>query len=298
MEMMKAFESYLIGKRYRPLTVNGHLKNVSYFLQWSESNNISDVENISYTDLLSYIQYEQKRNLDTATINLRLQSISHYFDFLKHENILSRNPARTLRLKGKLRTITQKPLQYEELEQLYYVYKTLNKTIRKHFRKSIALAHQRNTVIVGLMIWQGLHSGEIEKLEVEHINLDAGTIYVPGTARSNGRTLKLNAQQILTLHTYLYGGVRDNLHGKGDGLFPGRAIDIVQHLVKELQGINPVIRNVQHIRASVILYWLKQHNKRQVQYMLGYRYIDSVERYAAQQTETLTDLLSKHHPFG
>jgi hypothetical protein len=32
--------------------------------------------------------------------------------------------------------------------------------------------------------------------------------------------------------------------------------------------------------------------------MLGYMYIHSVERYAMQETETLTDLLSKHHPFG
>ncbi|MCK9404718.1 MAG: site-specific integrase [Chitinophagaceae bacterium] len=295
---MKEFEAYLFEKRYRPLTVSGHIKNVSYFLQWIESNNMSDVENISYTDLLSYIQYEQKRNLDTATINLRLSSISHYFEFLKQENTVSRNPARTLRLKGKLRTITEKPLQYEELEQLYYSYKTLEKTIPRNCQKIMPLVHQRNTVIVGLLVWQGLHSGEIEKLNVQHINLDAGTIHVPGTVRSNERKLALNAQQILTLHTYLYGGVRDKLRGNGDGLFPGRAYDTVQHLVKELQGINPVIRNVQHIRASVILYWLKQYNKRQVQYMLGYRYIDSVERYAAQQTETLTDLLSKHHPFG
>jgi site-specific recombinase XerD len=32
--------------------------------------------------------------------------------------------------------------------------------------------------------------------------------------------------------------------------------------------------------------------------MAGHKYIDSTERYAVQQTDTLKDLLVKHHPFG
>jgi len=43
---------------------------------------------------------------------------------------------------------------------------------------------------------------------------------------------------------------------------------------------------------------LSQHNKRQVQYMAGHKYITSTEMYEVQQLETLTDQLSKHHPFG
>lgn len=296
--MMEQFKEYLQQMRYRESTVNGHVQNIGYFLQWVNDNQLYEMENVQHKNILEYVQYEQKRNLDTATINLRLSSISKYFDYLKTENIITRNPARTLRIKGKLKTITEQPLKYAELEQLYFAYKQLNKEAANNVKEAVELAHQRNIIVVGLLVWQGLHSGELEKLEVNHINLDEGKIYIPSTARSNSRELKLHVQQVIHLHSYLHGGIREKLKSKNDRLFGARCADIVQHLIEELKGINPTIKNAQHIRASVILYWLKQYNKRQVQYMAGHKYIDSTERYALQQTDTLTDLLTKHHPFG
>jgi len=295
---MDDFKNYLIEKRYRESSIKGHLKNAGYFMQWIESNQLYEMENIQQKNLLEYVQYEQKRNLDVATINHRLSSISMYFEFLKQDGSIGRNPARLLRIKGKLKTITEHPLTYQQLEELYFTYKQLNKEAANNVKEAVELAHQRNIIITGLLIWQGVHSGELEKLETSHVKLDEGKIYIPSTARSNSRELKLHAQQILTLHTYLNGGIRDKQKPKGDELFTARCCDIVQHLTEELKGINPQIKNAQHIRASVILYWLKQYNKRQVQYMAGHKYIDSTERYAMQQTDTLTDQLSKHHPFG
>lgn len=156
----------------------------------------------------------------------------------------------------------------------------------------------RGILCKSYVIWQGLHSGELEKLEVTHINLNEGIIYIPSTSRSNNRELKLSTQQILTLYTYIHGGARDRLKPKADELLAGNQHNIMHLLMEELKGINPQIQNAAHIRASVILYWLKQHNKRQVQYMAGHKSITSTEKYAVQELETLTDQLSKHHPFG
>jgi site-specific recombinase XerD len=267
------------------------------------------------------VQYEQQRNLpagrhgiDVSTINLRISSISKYFEFLKAENLVTRNPARTLRIKGKAKTIIQNPLKYDELLNLYNGYKSITKEVPNHIKEKSTLAHQRNIIIVGLLIWQGLHSGELEKLEVNHINLNEGIIYIPSTARSNSRELKLSTQQILPLHTYIHGGVRNKLlrgskaspSGFSDkrtnevqeGLFAGNLHNTISLLIEELKGINPQIKNAQHIRASVILYWLRQHNKRQVQYMAGHKYINSTEMYEVQELETLTSQLTKHHPFS
>jgi site-specific recombinase XerD len=292
---MEAFKNYLQQRNFRESTINGHLKNVSYFLQWIENVGLYEAENITQNNLLEYVQHEQKRNIDVATINNILTSISKYFEFLKEEKLVSRNPARTLRIKGKVKTITEQPLKYADLEALYFEYKKLEKPTTKNLQEKVTITHQRNIIIVGLMVWQGLHSGELEKLEVNHINLDEGKIYIPSCTRSNSRTLQLHVQQVVQLHTYLYGGVHTMHNNK---LFKGRMCDIVQALLEELKGLNPIIKNAQHIRASVILNWLKQYNKRQVQYMAGHRYIDSTERYAIQETDSLTDLLVKHHPFG
>jgi site-specific recombinase XerD len=304
--MIEIFREYLQQKGYRPSTVNGHVQNVSHFMNWCESSNTPSVESFSYNDLLSYVQYEQQREKDIATINLRLGSISRYFEFLKQQGVISRNPARTLRIKGKVKAVVEYPLQYKELEKLYNEFKagysipdvSNGYTIPLVVRERMLLAHQRNVVILGLIIWQGLHSGEIGKLEINHINLNEGTIYIPSTSRSNSRELKLQNQQILTLHTYMHGGTRDKLKPAGDELIPGNTHNIVSLLAEQLKGIHPQIRNAAHIRASVILHWLKQYNKRQVQYMAGHRYITSTEGYQHQQLDTLTDALGKHHPFG
>ena len=303
--MIENFKIYLEQRRFMQSTINGHLLNVGYFIKWVEENGLYEVENIDYTNLLEYVQYEQKRNLpagrqgiDVSTINLRISSISKYFEFLKEENLITRNPARTLRIKGKAKTIIQNPLKYDELLNLYNGYKSIEKAVPNHIKEKSELAKQRNIIIVGLLIWQGLHSGELEKLEVNHINLNDGIIYIPSTARSNSRELKLSIQQILMLHTYIHGGTRDKLKPQGEELLPGNLHNTVSLLSEELKGINPQIKNALHIRASVILHWLRQHNKRQVQYMAGHKYIHSTEAYEVQELETLTDQLSKHHPFG
>jgi site-specific recombinase XerD len=298
-EQLQQFENYLLQQqKYRQSTIIGHLQNINRFLEWMQTNGIEEAENISYNDLLEYVQYEKQRNIITASINLRLTSIGKYFDCLKEQGSITRNPARTIRVKGALKKVVEQPLKYPDLEKLYNDYKVLERDVPNHIKEKSALAHQRNIIITGLLIWQGLHSGELEKLEVNHINLNQGIIYIPSTARGNSRELKLSTQQILTLHTYIHGGTRDNLKPKAEELLPGNLNNTISALSKELQGINPQIKNALHIRASVILHWLRQHNKRQVQYMAGHKYIGSTETYEVQELETLTDQLTKHHPFG
>jgi site-specific recombinase XerD len=296
---LQAFEDYLLEQeKYRQSTISSHLQNINRFLEWINKSNLQEAENVQYSDLLDYVQQEKEKQIDIATINLRLTSISKYFEFLKQEGAINRNPARTLRIKGKLKTIIQQPLKYADLEKLYNDYKALIKEVPTHIQEKSTLAHQRNIIIVGLLIWQGLHSGELEKLEINHINLNEGIIYIPSTARSNSRELKLPNQQILTLHTYIHGGTRDKFICKSEFLFAGNLHNIINLLLEELKGINLQIKNAQHIRASVILHWLRQYNKRQVQYMAGHKYIGSTEMYEVQEMESLTDALSKHHPFG
>lgn len=166
------------------------------------------------------------------------------------------------------------PLSTEELEALYRQYSNLLKI--SHVQDKTDLAQKRNTVILGLLIYQGVHSGELQKMEISHVDLKAEKVYIPSTDKSNNRQLPLSPAQMLLLHEYLE-QVRDQLKPKADELVPGSVRNIIVELVQELQGINPVIQNALHIRGSVNLNWLKQHNKREVQYIAGHRYISSTE---------------------
>lgn len=292
---MDNFEQYLQGLKLTASTIAGHCYNVNLFTQWLAKENHLDAGSIGYNDLLAYIQYEKQKNVTPATINLRLNSITHYFDYLKKQGEVKKNPVRLVRVKGTMKRVVENPLSTEELQTLFDHYRLLKK-ISQH-QVNTDLAHQRNTVILGLMVYQGLHSGELEKMETLHIKLGAGTVYIPSTGRGNSRTLSLQPAQVLPIHEYLQ-ETRLLLKPKGNELFPGDLHNTIFRLMQELQGINPAITNALHIRGSVIINWLKQHNKRQVQYMAGHKYISSTEAYVVQELDTLQDELSKHHPFG
>jgi integrase/recombinase XerD len=305
MEQLKDYKVFLTERSYRDNTIHGYLQSVESLMQWITANGYEDAASLNYNDLLQYVQHEQKRGIAVQTINIKLLGISLYYEHLKQQEIIIKNPAKTLRIKGKAKTVTEQPLKYDELENLYNSYKAVNRIneadykypLPKHVQQRSNLVHQRNIVIVGLLVWQGLHSGELQRLEVGHINLQEGIIYIPSMARSNSRELRLHTAQILPLHHYIY-QTREQLQPKEEELFPGDAHNIINRLTEELKGINPKIKNALHIRSSVILHWLRQHNKRQVQYMIGHKYIDSTERYKVQELESLTQALMKHHPFG
>jgi integrase/recombinase XerD len=59
-----------------------------------------------------------------------------------------------------------------------------------------------------------------------------------------------------------------------------------------------VVTNAGKIRQSVITYWLKTMNLRQVQYMAGHKRVSSTERYLGNNLESLKDKLEKCHPLN
>ena len=70
------------------------------------------------------------------------------------------------------------------------------------------------------------------------------------------------------------------------------------HLFREIKKINPGVINAIKIRQSVITYWLRTMNLRQVQYMAGHKYVSSTERYQTNSLENLQSKLEKYHPLS
>src|SRR3990167_2168028 len=58
----------------------------------------------------------------------------------------------------------------------------------------------------------------------------------------------------------------------------------------------PAIKDANDIRSTVINHWLKQYNIRQVQYMIGHKYVSSTERYSTNKLETLQEQIELLHP--
>jgi len=97
---MYNFKQYLQDElKLRPFTVEGHYNNVIRLLQWVVKSEINPLT-IGYNDLLAYIQYEKQNGILPITINLRLGSITHYFEYLKQLGEVDKNPAKAIRVKG------------------------------------------------------------------------------------------------------------------------------------------------------------------------------------------------------
>ncbi|MBA2583268.1 MAG: site-specific integrase [Bacteroidetes bacterium] len=286
----QSFEYYLQDKGLAQRTISEHLKDLVRFEAWTKENGIEEITHLTYNELLGYVQSMKSKALSVQTLNIRINSIRKYFEHLKDEGAMEINPARRLRIKGAIKNVIVNPLSHTELENLYQEYAKPRERYREEKHKAV---HQRNVVILGLMIGQAVHSGELDKIEINHVKLNEGMIYIPSTRRSNSRELKLESRQIILLHRYI-----TESKFTSEKLFECHPSNTMQYLSNELKGINPVIKNAGHIRASVILNWIKMYDKRQVQYMAGHKWISSTEHYEVQELTGLTDLLTKHHPFS
>jgi len=289
------FANYLRAEGQRLHTVNSNTNMAGQFLQWLGEEAISYLQ-VSYSDLLAYIDYHKARGNTKSTINGKLQSIRHFYNWLQQTEKVSSNPAEELRIKG---TITRQPhdlIKWEDLRELYRNY------------PAASITGKRNKAILGMLIYQGLNSGEVAAIELKDLKLEEGKVYVPETGRSNARALNLESVQILQLQKYitrvrpvLLAMKGDNCHS--DSLFissgDGRRLDnSLSRLMRAAKKINPKIKDAKQIRASVITHWLTKHHIRQVQYMTGHRYVSSTERYRTDLLECLQEQIEELHPLN
>ena len=134
-------------------------------------------------------------------------------------------------------------------------------------------------IMIGLLVYQGLTTDEIIRLELQHISIREAKVFIRGTKRTAERWLKLQAVQMTRLQAYL----SKNKFREGSLLLTGisekNISNCMQHMMGQLRKLSPKLINAQQIRSSVITHWLKTHNLREVQYMAGHKYVNSTQRY-------------------
>ena len=293
--MKNELEKYL-ESRFRLNTIRGIINEIKLYKNWCEKENVQ-IEAANYNDILAYINYCREKRNSKRTIYSKLNCIKHYYDYLQINQAIPTNPVIDIKLRNIEKNTLHSVIKYEELEKLYQDYPTAG------------ILQKRNKCILGLLIYQGLATSEINKLEVKDIKLEEGKIYIPSTAKSNSRILKLESHQIIQLQNYIL-TIRPVLltmtEKNTDQLFIStgktgikNALNIfsgIKKLLANLKKTEPKIKDAKQIRASIINHWLKQYNIRQVQYMIGHKYISSTERYSTNKLETLQEQIELLHP--
>lgn len=306
---MEKFTEYLIIKGYSSRSIESITKAVEYFLRWCEQENISDVTEVSHNDVVAYVKCCNAKGTGRKTVAHYIMHLKKYFDFLQEEGEVNDNPCSNIKIKGIKRKVLYEILSMQELESLYNSYTTEIKPSEevKYMppQQINELSRKRNKIILSLLIYQGLRSEEITRLEIQDLKLREGKIFIAGAKRSNERTLKLESHQIFDLLDYINETRKKLLEHRQittTKLFIGtgsseRFSNTMSYLNKQLHQLNNKVKDLKQIRASVITHWLKLYNLRKVQIMAGHRYVSSTESYKANNMEKLKEDIKNYHPF-
>ena len=259
---------------------------------------LPNAQEASYQEIMDYVASLRIRYQNVDTIRVSLAAIKRYFDYLAYSGKRNDHPCKYLRLRDK----SSKDVQLQDL----FSQKELQSLLKRKERYTDLKI--RNQLIITLLIYQGLTTGEICRLSLEDIDLESGEIYITQSRQLNSRTLQLQPKQILLLHTYLQ-QIRPKLQPEGienqealvlTKLGTPEKGEGISYLISTFKGLFPERNlNPKTIRQSVIADLLKQgKDLRLVQVFAGHKYPSSTERYRQNQVEALKKLIEKYHPLA
>lgn len=215
------FKAYLQKENYAQSSRKGYERIKDKFTDWCEHHG-HQPETIDYKSCLVYLKYlQQPRQGKTVvknTIKSEMVALKIFFNFLVETESRTDNPIENLNIRGVKHGIHHNLLGFDELEALYYNYKT--EDIGFPHCPSVAM---RNKVLTGLMVYQGLNGTVLKGLKQEHLDMGKGGVYIPSTRKTNSRILELKSQQILPLCRYLDRDrkvLQDKINCHTEALFP------------------------------------------------------------------------------
>jgi integrase/recombinase XerD len=280
---------YLL-KEHTEETVKIYLRDIRVFLDYLPE---PKAEKATYQDIMNYVDHLRKQYQNPRTINRMLYGVKAWYHWLIQTGKRQDHPCRYLTLKdAKTQDIQLQDLFTEsELELLMD---------RKERYESVRI---RNQVIISLLIYQALRLKEVAQLRLKDIDLEAGTVYTKGMAKTLPRTLKMKPKQIMLFYKYIHEVrakiIRENTSQLILNLRGGRmTADSINYLVETFKPLFPDRNlNAKTIRQSVITNLLKQKKDlRVVQVFAGHKKPSSTERYRQTGLEELKAAVMKYHP--
>ena len=310
---MSTYKDYLQSMGHSQQTVKAYSFYLMDFLAWTDAQGIVP-ESFTSADVMAYLHHLQKKELSNTSRKNYLIAVRHFFDWHIQRGTIEANPAKLIKLRGTGGRKLYQLLSREELESIYHKYDAEKApTGKPHSFRTQELKNRRNKAMLGLVVYQGLLTTEVNELTLSDLKLKEGTVFIKGGRKSNERTLELKPQQILELMEYTL-TTRKELQSyvpkESPLLFlPAPAsgkkvasandgINIWKRLTAEVREKNPRFKNFLQVRTSVITHWLKAYNLRQVQYMAGHRYVSTTEGYFINQMEDLQNDIDQFHPLG
>jgi len=319
---MQDFIKHMEARDLSKNTQKAYLRNVNLFINWYKrcTNVNDDIINCTKKEVLDYLEYLQsKLNQNNLTRRNALIAVHHYFTYLTKAGIIPNNPASLIKIRGTKKKALHNIYTLEGMNMLYDNYYHVfisnydDSKVKEHNKQQALLSRQRNYIMLGMLLYQGLSTKELQKINVDDIDLNKATIRITGSKRSNKRTLHMNAAQIGPLIHYiniirpqlltfqhnqdsqqLFFALPEGSRTKTDNT---GLMGTLKVLTRQVRSVDKNFKNFKQIRASVITYWLKTEGLRRAQYFAGHRYVSSTEQYLPNDIDELIEDIAKFNPF-
>lgn len=285
---MNKFETYLIDNGIHFQVAGKYGLIADKYIQWLKANNLK-ARNVKRSKFLEWIEECRAIGNKERTIIVKENVIKHYYYFLGTKN----NPALTFLKKRRAYTLPPPAIEKAELLKIY------------ENLKPKSPVEYRNRCMLGMVLFQALKRSELTELRIQDIDFEGGFVFIQEQLTTNSRRLKLQPMQILHLYDYLNkyrkeflsfkeNAANDKFYlAKGKGSYLNNALTRV---LADLRRSYPHIKDLLHIRGSVITNWQKDKGIMEAMVNAGHRYISSTARYETTEYEELSEQLKIIHP--
>ena len=287
-KLLNKFETYVLVKLgLITKTFRAYNNRVINYLDWLEAHEIKP-KKVTLDQTYSFIAHRREKGDSDRNIKGFKSAITHFNQAIKMKS----NPALMLHLAKSERKTPTKLLEVEFLDSIY------------REAKANTLVQKRDRCILGVIIFQGLGRTELELLQLEDLDIENARLYLSETITTNERYIPLNTKQILYLSNYIY-DIRPSLlkyfnkqtnqlffsSGEGNNLNGA-----LSRLLRSLKTECHYLKDFKQLKQSRMAIWVKEFGLREAQYLGGYRYVTSVQRYDFKNLDELHKLLEFHHP--
>lgn len=272
-----------------PQSAENYLYTITNFLKLHPK-----AKRYKYQQLVDHLADVRQKYPNVQTCIRILSALKKYYDFLVATGQRTDHPCQKLTLKKG----SDQSMQHQEL----FTIKELGMLMKRENR--YRHLDGRNKVLISLMIYQGLTSDELIRLEVKNIDLDSGKVYVKASSKLERRTLPLDGSQILLLERYINETRLKLKRCTTEKLILTKlgkpiTVDSINAMVEPLGSLFPDRKlNPRAIRMSVISSCFNEKKMRleDVQAFAGHKWPGTTEKYLKKDSLQQREMINRFFP--
>tara|TARA_B100000214_G_C23944310_1_gene617253 strand:+ start:435 stop:1337 length:903 start_codon:yes stop_codon:yes gene_type:complete len=282
----------LLEKGLSENTIKAYSNDCQAFNKWLFIKKRYAATDSSESDIENYLKYLKSMNLSNSSINRKLSSLKHFFNYLSKTKLLKSNPVLNISGPKKSKALP-KSLSIIDVNSLIEAPDCTN---------FIGL---RDRAMIELMYATGVRISELINLEYSNIDLNRSLIKVMGKGGKE-RIVPFGDDALSWLTNYIEFRRKNNLSLNSRDFFisqQGRKItrQAFWHRIKiylKALGLSMDIspHTLRHAFATHLLN--NGADLRSVQMLLGHSDLSTTQIYTHIAKQRLSDMVKQHHPRG